>query len=160
GVRRVRRRRRPPGRPGPRLATRGSLREGPAQRREGGGQDQGARPRRRSRAQTHLPLRALGEGRSMTATAIRVDVLPASALPFPGRVGMTLAPGRKARGASATWDRDLDEDLRVLRDDYGAKALVTLMRDYELADLGIPQLFERVAAFGLASLRLAITDGG
>ena len=38
--------------------------------------------------------------------------------------------------------------------------LVTLVRDYELDDLGVPDLFERVAAFGLESMHLPITDGG
>jgi protein-tyrosine phosphatase len=37
---------------------------------------------------------------------------------------------------------------------------VTLVRDYELDDLGIPDLFERVVAFGLESMHLPITDGG
>jgi hypothetical protein len=83
------------------------------------------------------------------APPIPVDMLPASSMPFRGRVGMTFAPGRRVRGASPDWDRDLDEDLRVLRDVHGTRVLVTLVREYELDDLGIPALFERMVAFGL-----------
>jgi protein-tyrosine phosphatase len=91
---------------------------------------------------------------------IRVDVIPESALSARGRIGMTLAPGRKGKGSYAEWDRDLNEDLRILRADYDTNVLVTLVRDYELDDLGIPDLFARVAAHGMDSMHLPITDGG
>jgi len=68
------------------------------------------------------------------------------------RVGMTLCPGRKDFG------RTLDEDLRVLVD-LGVQHVFTMMTTGELAVLGVPELFERVRASGIASHTLAIDDG-
>lgn len=68
--------------------------------------------------------------------ALRVDFLPASALPLPGRLGMTRAPGRPAPGRSLDSDVRLREDLQAIARVHGAKVLVTLLERHEIASLG------------------------
>lgn len=62
---------------------------------------------------------------------IRVHWLPHEALPLPGRLGMTIIPGRKWRDAA----RDLD-DLRAA----GVRRLLCLANDQELFECGIRNL--------------------
>jgi predicted protein tyrosine phosphatase len=91
---------------------------------------------------------------------IRVDFLPAEATRLPGRLGMTLAPGKVGGGESGSWSRDLAQDLSRLREVYDAKHLVTLMEADELGAYGIGDLLERARAVGLAVLHAPIPDGG
>ncbi|MFO0727084.1 MAG: cyclin-dependent kinase inhibitor 3 family protein [Myxococcota bacterium] len=78
----------------------------------------------------------------------------------PGRLGLTFAPGKKARSAfGSPWDRDLELDLAALRA-AGVDVLGCLLEDHELTTLKIPALFDRAAAHGLSVLRLPIEDGG
>lgn len=50
---------------------------------------------------------------------IEVHFVPSSELPLKGRVGFTLAPGRKGPGTAGKHDRDLDADMDRLRREYG-----------------------------------------
>ena len=76
-----------------------------------------------------------------------------------GRVGVTFAPGKKqAEAMTGSWSRDLDLDLRVIRD-WGARTLITLLEPEEFLELGIPSLAARAAAHELAWYGLPITDG-
>ena len=59
---------------------------------------------------------------------IRVDFVPRDETVLPGLLGMTFAPGMKALGQRGRWDRDLEADLRVLRDDYETDTLVSVMK--------------------------------
>lgn len=79
--------------------------------------------------------------------ALRVGFVDAR----PGRLGMTLCPGRKDRG------RDLDEDLRALCD-LGTNVLVTLTTQEELSWAGVPELELRAREAGLETLALSIRD--
>lgn len=89
---------------------------------------------------------------------IRVDWLP---LPWPGCVGLTFAPGKKDTAAmSGSWDRDLAEDLRRLREEYSTHHLVSLIEDHEFELLGIPDLVEAAIAVGIDVRRFPVRDIG
>ena len=77
------------------------------------------------------------------------------------RVGLTLAPGKRdPHAATGAWERDLDADLRRLRDDFACGLLVPLLEDRELAALGIERLVPAAEALGCGVVRLPIADGG
>lgn len=79
----------------------------------------------------------------------------------PGRVGLTLAPGKIATSKFGhRWARDLEADLDRLVNHHGARVLICLLEDRELLRLQIPDLIERAEAKGLTVHRLPIPDGG
>ncbi len=88
-----------------------------------------------------------------------VDFLPAGVV-SPGRIGMTIAPGKKGSGIGRRWDRDLDLDLTHLRDAYQTALLVCLLEPDELTRLGIEALPARARERGMKFAELAIRDGG
>ncbi|MBW2456385.1 MAG: FHA domain-containing protein [Deltaproteobacteria bacterium] len=75
-----------------------------------------------------------------------VDFLPRKAVNLDGRIGLASAPGRRELLApDGPWQRDLDQDLTRLSQDYRINVLVTLLErgQYmadELVALGIPDL--------------------
>ncbi|MDP9266688.1 MAG: tyrosine-protein phosphatase [Chloroflexota bacterium] len=74
---------------------------------------------------------------------------------------MTFAPGKKQRFAvSGSWDRDLTEDLRILRDRHQADTLVVLLEEHELEELAITDLAEAADKAGIRVTRFPIPDGG
>ena len=77
------------------------------------------------------------------------------------RLGMTMAPGKKAwsRLGGYWWNRDLTEDLRRLRAE-GTDVLVCLLEDQELLELGIPDLTREAKRSGMVVRRLRIADAG
>ncbi len=78
-----------------------------------------------------------------------------------GRIGLTLAPGKKATSAfGAPWRRDLDADLERLAVHHEVRLLVPLVEDHELQLLHIQELQSRAEHFGMAVQRLPIVDGG
>lgn len=88
---------------------------------------------------------------------IRVDWLPT---PWPGKVGLTFAPGkRQAHAVSGNWDRDLTADVGRLRGEFSADHLVCLLEDVELHELGIDVLPAAAAGVGMAFHRFPIADG-
>jgi protein-tyrosine phosphatase len=103
---------------------------------------------------------AVGNEQVMTSKThpIYADFVPKEHTKVPGRLGMTFAPGMKARGVRGRWDRDLEEDLRVLREEYGAGVLVSVMEEHEYRGYKIPELFERDVVEGVEVLRFAIED--
>lgn len=91
---------------------------------------------------------------------IVVDFLPEEVLPLAGRLGLTLAPGKKAPSEfGPPWDRDLGADLQRLREVYETKTLVCLLEDREMEDLQIPDLVSRAEALGMRVLRCPVQDG-
>ena len=96
------------------------------------------------------------EEKTSDSHPIRVDFLPPEALKLPGRLGMTFAPGKKVEGR---WERDLETDLRRLREEYQAEVLVSLMERTEYSDLRIPGLFQKAEELGMEVLYLPIPDG-
>ena len=89
---------------------------------------------------------------------IYADFVPEEHTKVPGRLGMTFAPGMKARGVRGRWDRDLRADLGVLREEYGADVLVSVMEEHEYQGYKIPELFEQDTMEGIEVLRFAIED--
>jgi hypothetical protein len=71
----------------------------------------------------------------------------------PGRLGMTICPGRQDR------DRNLEEDLARLRTE-GVDRLLCLSTDAELDWAGVPDLGSRAEAFGLNYRWLPVPDQG
>jgi ADP-ribosyl-[dinitrogen reductase] hydrolase len=87
---------------------------------------------------------------------LRVDFLPRRVLGAPGRLGLTIAPGKRDRRRG--WLRDLDADLRRLRRSYHTGLLVSLLEEPERAMLGIPDLLERARAHRLEVRALPVRD--
>jgi ADP-ribosylglycohydrolase len=87
---------------------------------------------------------------------IRVDFVPPGDLPGVGRLGLTIAPGKRdpARG----WARDLATDLRRLRDSYRADVLVSLLEESEQSRFGIADLLDAARNHGLTVRSLPIRD--
>lgn len=89
---------------------------------------------------------------------IYADFVPEEHTKMPGRLGMTFAPGMKTLGQRGRWNRDLETDLRVLREEYGADVLVSVMEEHEYQGYKIPELFEQDTVEGIEVLRFAIED--
>ena len=89
---------------------------------------------------------------------MEVDFLPPSALPLPGRLGLTRAPGRWAPGRNPESGAWLREDLDALARVHGARVLVTLLEQHEIAELGDLRGAARRA--GLTWLPFPIEDMG
>jgi protein-tyrosine phosphatase len=93
----------------------------------------------------------------------RIDWVPASDLADgrPGRIGMTVLPGK--RGASVRYPghvyrANLERDLAAL-DRAGIGRLILLVEDEELARWSDTELVERAGAFGLEIDRHPMPDG-
>jgi ADP-ribosylglycohydrolase/protein-tyrosine phosphatase len=77
-----------------------------------------------------------------------------------GSIGMTLCPGKIQRNAvTGEWRRDLREDLAVIKA-WGATAVLNLLTDTEMRELGVPQLEDPVTQRGMDYFHLPIEDGG
>lgn len=89
---------------------------------------------------------------------IRVDVVTVPDLA--GKLGLTLAPGKRVVGTTSpwSWERDLDTDLRDLRQRCGTDVLVSLLRPYEYDLLGIRDLAAIAHRHGMEVRPFAIDD--
>lgn len=75
-----------------------------------------------------------------------------------GQIGMTICPGKKRPGSySGDWDRDLALDLGVVKN-WGADIVLTLLEDFEFAEVGVEALGGQVKAMGMHWLHLPILD--
>ena len=72
-----------------------------------------------------------------------------------GRLGLTICPGKK--DWPRNWNRDLVEDLCVIRD-WGATTVVTLIEPHEFDLLKVGHLGEQVKEFGMRWIHLPIPD--
>ncbi len=99
-----------------------------------------------------------GPFRTSATDPLRVDWLPGLG---PGRVGLTLAPGRKGWSTDdpRPWQRDLSADLDRLVRDLGVEVLVSLVEDFELDAYELGDLYGEASARGLEVWRLPIVDG-
>lgn len=84
------------------------------------------------------------------STRLRVDFLDDGCV-GPGRVGLTVLPGRQ------DWRRHLDEDLTALRE-QGIDAVVCLVPQDELERYGVPTLLERYRDTGFELLHVPLLD--
>lgn len=89
---------------------------------------------------------------------LRVDFIEGADLGFPGRIGLTFAPGKKQTNATGKWDRDLEADLHALREKFKTDLLVSLIEEHEFAALRIPSLREEVRRYGIEMLWFPIRD--
>jgi ADP-ribosyl-[dinitrogen reductase] hydrolase len=79
-----------------------------------------------------------------------------------GTIGLTFCPGKKYPGRYVEqWDRNVGLDLAAIQQ-FGAKALVTLMEPHELQAVGVPpaELAAGAAELGLEWHHLPIRDVG
>ena len=92
---------------------------------------------------------------------IHVDFLPAEAVRLPGRLGLTMAPGKKASGVNGTWQRDLDDDLGRLKRHYSVDALVSLLpvEEYKQLKLGLQTAQRKAKALGIDFVHVPIAEG-
>jgi protein-tyrosine phosphatase len=98
----------------------------------------------------------LSRGRTSETDPLRVAEVPAGV----GLVGMTFCPGKRGDSVSgAAWERDLDADLRVIRE-WGAAVVVTLIEVHEFEMLGVERLPGAVRDAGMEWLHLPIRDVG
>ena len=76
-----------------------------------------------------------------------------------GVIGVTICPGKKAPSTfGGTWNRNLGQDLELIRNEFAPKAIVTLMPGYELAESGVPELGQSVSGLGMRWYHLPIYD--
>lgn len=75
-----------------------------------------------------------------------------------GEIGMTFCPGRKGAVSLGYYDRDLETDLRAIKD-WGAEILVSLIEEHEYQMVGIGD-FDTKLPEGLKHLKMPIPDGG
>ena len=94
----------------------------------------------------------------MTDASIHVDFLSPESHGLPGRLGLTVAPGKWRPGLDSASDDLLRDDLLRLRDFHGASVLVTLLEDFEMRMLAIPELLETARELGLRSIWFPIPD--
>src|SRR5262249_1595841 len=93
-----------------------------------------------------------------TSVSHPLQIAAISAGPLFGRVGITFCPGKRDRHAmTGEWDRDLALDLDAIRA-WGAVAVVTLVKEQELAKLGVAHLGKEVSHRGMSWFHLPIVD--
>ena len=96
----------------------------------------------------------LSRARTSETDPLLIAQVPAGA----GLVGLTICPGKRGNSVfGAGWERDLDADVRVIRE-WGAAAVVTLIEDHEFEMLGVERLGEAVRAAGMEWHHLPIRD--
>jgi protein-tyrosine phosphatase len=96
----------------------------------------------------------LNRARTSETDPLRVAEVPAGL----GLVGMTFCPGKRGDSVyGGAWERDLDADMRVIRE-WGAAAVVTLIEIHEIEMLGVERLPAAVRDAGMEWLHLPIRD--
>jgi protein-tyrosine phosphatase len=77
---------------------------------------------------------------------------------LPGRLGMTILPGKRVPGISGRHERDLELDATRLVT-LGVNVFVLLVEDHELVRCGVPGFVETMNRHGIEVLRCPIVDG-
>lgn len=90
-----------------------------------------------------------------TSNPIRFDVIETTR--WPGRLGLTIAPGKQGTMYGKTHHRDLNTDLNDLRA-QGADEMVNLMEDHEQAHWQMHGYDEAAQQAGLSVRRYPIVD--
>lgn len=91
---------------------------------------------------------------------IEVNFLTRELLKQPGRIGLTMAPGKQDEESKQIWQRNLQTDLNRLQTEYGIDRWVCLLEEDELDQLGIPTLLREVQNRSMALEHLPIPDEG
>lgn len=101
------------------------------------------------------------EVRTTVTDPLRVSPLSAAVPGLPGRLGMTMCPGRRQRALSGVlWKRDLAVDLDRLVEVERVEVLVCLVESRELFEIGARQLRAEAERRGLVVDHFPIPDGG
>ena len=88
-----------------------------------------------------------------------IEVAEVIAPHHPGKIGISLCPGKKGPSSfGGVWDRDLATDLSVIKRDFGATAVVTLMTDLELSTSKVTGLGQAVRDHGMQWFHLPIEE--
>jgi predicted protein tyrosine phosphatase len=95
---------------------------------------------------------------TMPNGSIHVDFLAPETHRLPGRLGLTVAPGKWRPGLDSASDDLVRDDLLHLRDVHGAKVLVTLLEEFEMRRLAIPELLPMAKKLRLRSIWFPIQD--
>lgn len=97
--------------------------------------------------------------RNSTNDPLRIAELSVPGIP--GVIGMTICPGKKGPSAyGQSWDRDLETDLELIRQDWHARVMVTLLDAHEFHMLGVEALHDLASSLlGPQWIHLEITDG-
>lgn len=82
----------------------------------------------------------------MPDSPIRVDFLAPDSHGLPGRLGLTIAPGKWRPGLDHASDTLVRDDLLRLRDFHGAKVLVTLLEEIEGAAKLVDDIVDAMSA--------------
>lgn len=91
---------------------------------------------------------------------LEVDFIEAETLKAPGRIGLSIAPGKHDEDSGAIWKRDLDADLARIKDEFGVTKIVSLLEDHEFSELNISNYLEKAEVAGLAVKRFPVDDHG
>jgi protein-tyrosine phosphatase len=97
--------------------------------------------------------------RTSQSHPIEVSFISPSTYSWPGQLGLTFAPRKKADSLyGEPWDRDLSTDLKQLREKFGVDLVCPLLEEAEFTALGIPTLREEAIALGMQVHHLPIPD--
>ncbi|MFB2837225.1 cyclin-dependent kinase inhibitor 3 family protein [Floridanema evergladense] len=91
---------------------------------------------------------------------IQVAFVNSDILKLPGRIGLTIAPGKKGVGLNVQWKRNLDIDLNRLKQEYQTDLLVCLLVKAELETAKITDLLPRAETMGMKTIWFPIVDLG
>ncbi len=105
---------------------------------------------------------SVSDRRHPVRAPIRITFLPIDARGgVTGRIAGSIAPGKRGIGLSGiVHDRDLDSDVRRLRDDLGVDIFVTLVEPRELVAWCIPDLLVKAQQRGMIVRHYPIPDRG
>lgn len=88
---------------------------------------------------------------------LAIDAVPARYTGTRFAMLTTMQPGRKDRGLSAKWNRDLAADLLKVKES-GVTTVVTLEEKPEFKIMGVPNYFKELEKAGFVSIWLPIVD--
>jgi protein-tyrosine phosphatase len=96
--------------------------------------------------------------RTSESHPLYVDFVQTRGERFPGRLGLTFAPGKCHRSPAGDWQRDIYKDLRRLREYWQTDVLVSLIEEHEFHSLQIPTLLDLASAYGITAIWFPIED--
>lgn len=74
------------------------------------------------------------------------------------QLGLSICPGKiQPQAQTGSWNRDLDIDLKAIKN-WGAGTVITLLEDFEMHELKVPNLGESVAARGMNWVHLPLPN--
>lgn len=87
----------------------------------------------------------------------RIDFLPAEATASKFALGLGMHPGRRDRGLSTDWARDLPTDLQRIWD-AGVRTIVCMVEEHEFSTLHIPEYVREAEDSGFDVIWFPVRD--